>query len=137
MADGILVGLNYFDGEIYAFGRGPSATTVATSPEAAAFGSTVMVKGTVTDQSTSGRRNTNGILDFSLKGTPAISDASMSAWMEYKFMQQAKPTNATGVPVTLTAIDPNGNYIPIGTPPATSTATTQFHSTHKFQEHTR
>jgi hypothetical protein len=38
----------------------------------------------------------------------------MSAWMEYKFMQQAKPTNATGVPVTLTAIDPNGNYVPVG-----------------------
>jgi hypothetical protein len=114
-ADGILVGLNYFDGEIYGFGRGPSATTVAAAPEATAFGSTVMLTGTVTDQSSSGRRNTNGVLDFSLKDTPAISDASMSAWMEYKFMQQAMPTNATGVPITLTAIDPNGNTIPIGT----------------------
>jgi hypothetical protein len=115
MADGILVGLNYFDGEIYAFGRGPSATTVAASPQAAAFGNTVMLTGTVTDQSSSGKRNTNGLLDFSLKSTPAISDASMSAWMEYKFMQQAMPTNATGVQVSLTAIDPNGNTIPIGT----------------------
>jgi outer membrane protein assembly factor BamB len=115
MADGILVGLNYFDSQIYAFGRGPSATTVTASPQAAAFGSTVMLTGTVTDQSTSGKRNTNGVLDFSLKGTPAISDESMSAWMEYKFMQQAMPTDATGVPVSLTAIDPNGNTISIGT----------------------
>ena len=35
--------------------------------------------------------------------------------MEYKFMQQAYPANAKGVNVTLTAIDPNNNYIPIGT----------------------
>ncbi len=123
MADGILVGLNYFDGEIYAFGRGPSATTVAASPEAAAFGNTVMLTGTVTDQSSSGRRNTNGVMDFSLKGTPAISDASMSAWMEFKFMQQAMPSNATGVKVTLTAIDPNGNTIPIGTTTSDTTGT--------------
>ena len=30
-------------------------------------------------------------------------------------MQQAKPTNAFGVDVTLSAIDPNGNLVPIGT----------------------
>jgi hypothetical protein len=30
------------------------------------------------------------------------------------FQQRTLPTNATGVPVTLTAIDPNGNYVSIG-----------------------
>ena len=35
--------------------------------------------------------------------------------MEYLFMQQAKPTNAYGVDVSLSAIDPNGNLVPIGT----------------------
>ena len=40
--------------------------------------------------------------------------------MEYLYEQQAKPTNATGVPVTIDAIDPNGNYINLGT--ATSDA---------------
>jgi hypothetical protein len=30
-------------------------------------------------------------------------------------MQQAKPTNTTGVPVTLSVIDSNGNYRQIGT----------------------
>ena len=39
----------------------------------------------------------------------------MTAWMEYMFMQQAKPTNAKGVEVSLNAIDPNGNLVPIGT----------------------
>jgi hypothetical protein len=54
-------------------------------------------------------------MDKALKGTPAISDESMDEWMEYIFHDRPKPTNATGVPVTLHAIDPNGNYIPIGT----------------------
>ena len=114
MADGILVGLNYFDNQLYAFGKGPSATTVTTQNDVSVLGNQVMVKGTVTDQTTSGRRNTNDVLQFSLAGTPAISDKDMSAWMEYKYMQQAKPTNATGVSVTLTAIDPNGNMVPVG-----------------------
>ena len=35
--------------------------------------------------------------------------------MEYLYEDQAQPTNATGVPVTLTAIDPNGNTEDIGT----------------------
>jgi hypothetical protein len=115
MADGILLGLNHFDNQLYAFGRGPSATTVSTKNTVSVLGTKLMIEGTVTDQSAYGRRNSAGSLDFSLKGTPAISDASMQAWMEYMFMQQAKPTNAFGVDVTLSAIDPNGNLIPIGT----------------------
>jgi hypothetical protein len=35
--------------------------------------------------------------------------------MGYVYQQQPEPTNFTGVTVTITAIDPNGNYIPIGT----------------------
>ena len=115
MADGILIGLNHFDNQLYAFGKGPSATTVTTANDISVLGNKVMVKGTVTDQSTSGRRDPAGVLQFSLKGTPAISDEDMQAWMEYKFMQQAKPTNAKGVEVSLSAIDPNGNLISIGT----------------------
>jgi hypothetical protein len=34
--------------------------------------------------------------------------------MEYIYMQKPKPSNATGVPVHLTAIDPNGNFQDIG-----------------------
>jgi hypothetical protein len=114
IADGILLNSNSQDNMIYAFGRGPSATTVAASPEISVHGNGVMIKGTVTDQTASGRRNTNDIVDFTLKGTPAISDEDMSAWMEYMFMQQAKPTDAEGVEVVLETLDPNGNFYEIG-----------------------
>ena len=115
MADGILVGLNFFDNQLYAFGRGPSATTVSAYTDVSVLGSKVVIKGTVTDQSSSGRRDMNGVLEFSLKGSPAISDEDMAAWMEYKFMQQAMPANVKGVEVTLHANDPNGNQVPLGT----------------------
>jgi len=113
VADGRLVCLNLFDAEIYCFGKGPSATTVSAPQTVLSLGSSVMITGTVTDQTQTGRRNTNDITDFSLKGTPAICDEDMGAWMEYLFMDQIKP-DAKGVPVTLFTIDPNGNYIPIG-----------------------
>jgi hypothetical protein len=115
LADGILVGLNYFDGEIYAFGKGPSATTVSGPLSGAIVNSVVTLTGTVTDQTLTGRRTTNDKFQFSLKGTPAISDADQTRWMEYLFMQQSYPANATGVPVHLATIDPNGNYFDIGT----------------------
>ena len=35
--------------------------------------------------------------------------------MEYLYEQQAMPTNAKGVEVTLDAIDPNNNFVHIGT----------------------
>jgi hypothetical protein len=44
--------------------------------------------------------------------------------MGYVYQQQAEPTNFTGVTVTLTAIDPNGNLITLGT--ATTDATGHF-----------
>jgi hypothetical protein len=34
--------------------------------------------------------------------------------MEYVYMQKPRPTNATGVPVTLSVVDANGNYRTIG-----------------------
>jgi hypothetical protein len=114
MADGILVGLNYYDNQLYAFGKGPSATTVTAQNDVSVQGNKVVVKGTVTDQTPYGRRNINDVLEFSLKDSPAISDSDMQAWMEYKFMQQSKPTNAKGVEVTLEAVDPNHNIVPIG-----------------------
>ena len=57
-------------------------------------------------------------------GVPCVSDASQSAWMEYVYMQKPEPTNVTGVPVTLSVIDSNGNYRPIGT--ATSDSSGMF-----------
>ena len=48
-------------------------------------------------------------------GVPAVSDASMNQWMAYVYMNQPKPTNATGVPVDIFVVDANGNYRSIGT----------------------
>jgi outer membrane protein assembly factor BamB len=115
IADGRLLSSNSMDNMIYCYGRGPSGTTVTASPDVSVHGHTVMVKGTVTDQTSTGRRTTNDIVDFTLQGTPAISDEYMSAWMEYMFMQQAYPADAQGVEVTLTVVDPNSNIYEIGT----------------------
>jgi hypothetical protein len=115
MADGRLLVVDAHDEMIYCFGRGPSATTVSAPQIVPALGNSMMITGTVTDQSPYGHRDINGNIDRALKGTPAISDASMDSWMEYMFHQRPKPTNAYGVDVSLVAIDPNGNYIPIGT----------------------
>jgi len=114
IADGLLVEFNNFDNELYCFGKGPSATTVTASPKVSVYGDGVMIEGTVTDDSPSGRRTTTDIVDFTLKGSPAISDEDMSAWMEYMFMQQARPENAKGVEVVLETLDPNGNFYEIG-----------------------
>jgi hypothetical protein len=115
LSDSRIIYLDNHDDSIYCLGKGPSATTIAASPEVSVYGSSVMVKGTVTDQTSSGRINEAGSTDFTLKGTPAISDESMEAWMEYMFQQRPKPTNATGVEVSLDTIDPNGNYVHIAT----------------------
>ena len=114
IADGRLVFWNGMDSSMYCVGKGSSATTVSASPDASVYGSSVMIKGTVTDQSPSGRHNVNGGLDFSLKGTPAIADEYMDAWMAYMFQQRPKPTDAMGVEVKLETLDPNGNFYEIG-----------------------
>jgi outer membrane protein assembly factor BamB len=114
IADGRLLVADIQDMEIYCFAPGSSKTTVVAPQTVPELGSSVTITGTVTDDTSTGRHNVNGELDFSLQGTPAISDASMDAWMEYMYHQRPKPTNATGVPVSLDTIDPNGNLVHIG-----------------------
>jgi outer membrane protein assembly factor BamB len=110
VADGVLVCYNCYDGQVYAYGQGPSATTVKAPEVAVQQGTQVLLTGTVTDQSP-GQTS----LGKPAAGTPAISDDNMSAWQAYLYMQQPKPNNAIGVPVHLTAIDPNNNWQDIGT----------------------
>ena len=114
ISDGRILYLDTHTNQIVCIGKGPSATTVSAPQIVAAQGSSVMITGTVTDQSPSGRRNVNGNIDLPLKGTPAISDSSMDEWMEHVFLNRPRPANATGVPVSLDTIDPNGNYVHIG-----------------------
>ncbi len=50
----------------------------------------------------------------------------MSDWMEYLHMQQPRPADAKGVPVSLDTIDPNGNFIHIGDAITDSSSTFGF-----------
>ena len=112
IADGFLVTWNSFDKQIYTYGKGQTAITASIQNDIVTDGNDVLIKGRVTDQSPGTQQSTQKAL-FP-EGMPAVSDASMTNWMEYVYMQQPKPTNTTGVPVTLSAIDANGNYREIG-----------------------
>jgi outer membrane protein assembly factor BamB len=102
IASGYIVTGNLYDNNIYCIGKGPSKLTVQAPMTGITAGNSVVISGTVTDQSPGA------------KGTPAIADVNMQAWMEYLYEQQAMPTNANGVPVTIDAVDPNGNFVNIG-----------------------
>ncbi len=101
-ADGYLLAVNGYDNQLYCFGKGKTAVTVTSPQTLVPKGQPVLISGTVTD------------LSPAQPDTPAISDDSMSSWMEYLNMQKTKPDNATGVEVHLTAIDSNGNSHDIG-----------------------
>jgi hypothetical protein len=73
----------------------------------------VLIKGTVTDQSPGAKKIAPNV--GYVNGVPVVSDADQQAWMEYLYMQQACPTTATGVEVSLDTLDPNGNFIHIDT----------------------
>ena len=109
IADGFTTMFNGYDNQIYSVGRGPSAMSVA----AQSFGTSIVIRGTVTDVS-AGTKQTEQAADFP-NGVPVASDASMSAWMSYVYQQQPEPTNFTGVPVTISVLDSNNNYRTIGT----------------------
>jgi hypothetical protein len=104
--------MDTYDQQIYAIGKGPSATTVTAPDIAAAFGTPIVVKGTVTDISP-GTQSDASKLRFP-NGVAAVSDGNMSEWMLYVYKQFKQPTNIIGVPVSIDAIDPNNNYIHIG-----------------------
>ena len=100
IADGYLLSMNGYDGKLYCFGKGQTQTTI-TAPQIVSYqGTSVMLQGTVTDQSPGA------------KDTPAIADEYMTEWMEYQYEQLQMP-NAKGVSVSLDTIDPNGNYVHI------------------------
>ena len=107
IAYGDLVAVAPENGIQYCLGAGPTATTVTGPTVSTTTGASTLIQGTVMDMSP-GQTN-----------TPAVSDASMSTWMDYLHGQDATlidnpPTNITGVPVTLSIIDPNGNWFIIG-----------------------
>ncbi len=102
IADGYLINANGYDGISYCYGKGKSETTVSAPTTEVKVGEKFTITGTVLDMSPA------------QKGTAAVSDESMSAWMQYLHMQAPKPTNASGITVELNAIDPNNNLVSIG-----------------------
>jgi hypothetical protein len=113
LSDGYLVVTNAYDNQLYCYGQGPSKLTV-TAPEIGVTTSTpITITGTITDISAGSQQNAVA-MNFP-NGLPVVSDASMSQFMESVYMQQPMPSNITGVPVSISVIDSNGNYRQIGT----------------------
>ncbi len=113
VASGYAVWLNAYDMQLYVAGKGPSSTTVTASPKVAANNQAVLIEGTVMDIA-SGTKQKEQAARFP-NGVPAVSDKSMSAWMEYVYMQKPRPMDTVGVDVALSVVDANGNYRDIGT----------------------
>ena len=84
------------------FGKGISETTVAAPATQIVAGQKAMITGTVLDQSPA------------QSGTACVSDESMGEWMAHIHKGLAIPANVTGVPVSIDAVDPNGNYVHLG-----------------------
>jgi hypothetical protein len=102
LAEGVLLAYNRYDGNQYAFGRGPSQIDSKVSSSVIELGDYTWISGTVTDQTPI------------MKGDPCLSKDSMGQYVEYKFFDQPKPTNSTGVPIQFFATDSNNNLITIG-----------------------
>ena len=120
IADGYLAYSDAYTCTMYVVGKGKSATTVTASQKTIAKGATVLIEGTVLDQSPG------------QPGTPCVAKESMTLQMEH--IHIAQPLNGiygnetiTGVPVTLTAIDSNGTVVDIGT-----TTTNGYYGTFSF-----
>jgi outer membrane protein assembly factor BamB len=112
IADGIMTTINAYDNQIYAFGTGPSKTTVYVPNPTGTVGAPIVIQGTITDVSAGSKQD--AVASNFPNGLPCISDESQSAFMEAVYQQQSMPTNLTGVPITLYVIDANGNYRTIG-----------------------
>ncbi len=127
IVDGYVSVLNAYDNQLYTYGKGPSRITV-TAPDVGVTTQTpITIRGTITDIA-AGSKQEQTAANFP-NGLPCVSDASMNRWMEYVYMQQPKPTNTTGVPITISVIDANGNYRTIGSTVSDAMGTYAFNWT--------
>jgi len=120
VTDGYITASDRDNGFLYVFGKGLSATTVTAPDVSVPLGTSIVIKGTVLDQSPA------------QPGTPCVSKDSAATQMEYLHMQLpidgvAHNVTMTGVPVTLTALASNGTVINIGT-----TTTDAYHGTFAY-----
>jgi outer membrane protein assembly factor BamB len=105
-ADGYSTMADSYNGYMYVLGKGKSATTVSAPGTGVQLGQSVAITGTVTD------------LSPAQPGAACVSEASMGAYMSYLHLQSQlqnmlHPEGITGVPVSIDAIDPNGNFVHI------------------------
>jgi hypothetical protein len=124
IAYGKVLSLNAYDNQIYCFGKGPSATTVTAPSVGVTTATPITITGTVMDVSAGSKQN--AVAANFPNGLPCVSDESQSKWMEFVYQQQLCPANVTGVPVTLSVIDSNGNYRVIGTTTTNTAGTYGF-----------
>ena len=108
IADSYLAGSNSWDGYLYVYGKGKSATTVTAPDVNVPLGTGFTIKGTVLDMSPA------------QPGTACVSKQSMTQQMEYLHLSMPigglwNNETITGVPVALTAIGSDGTYIDLGT----------------------
>jgi hypothetical protein len=106
VADGYMT-LAAEDGIMYTFGRGLSETTISAPQLPLTLGQKTLLTGSVLD------------LSPAQYGAPCVSKESMVAQMEHLHLQTQiggvhGNVSMVGVPVLLSAVDPNGNYIDIG-----------------------
>jgi outer membrane protein assembly factor BamB len=112
IGDGIIALFNVYDNRFYGIGKGPSATTVSIQNDITTIGSSVLVKGMVTDVSP-GTKDAGLTMRFP-NGVPAVSDKNMSEWMQYVYMQFPRPKDVTGVEVVVSVFDSNNNFYEVG-----------------------
>ncbi|MCW4000714.1 MAG: hypothetical protein NWE93_10780 [Candidatus Bathyarchaeota archaeon] len=125
MGDSVISLFNTYDQQVYAIGKGPSALTVTAPDVGISLGNSVVIKGAVTDISP-GLVDNYAITARFPNGVPAVSDDSQAAWMQYVYQQFARPSNATGVDVSLMVLDSNNNVYSIGTATADASGTFGF-----------
>ena len=79
--------LNAYDNQIYAYGMGPSTTTVTAPDIGVTTATPVTITGTVMDISAGSQQN--AVAANFPHGLPCVSDASMTQWMEVRLRAAA------------------------------------------------
>ena len=97
IANGVLLSLNAYDNQIYAFSKGPTKITVDAPSLGVTTATPVRITGTITDVS-AGVAQSEVAKNFP-NGVPCVSDASQSKFMEHVYQDQPAPTDTTGVPI--------------------------------------
>jgi hypothetical protein len=111
IGDSIIGTMDTYDQRIYGIGKGPSAITASAPDIGVPFGTSVTIKGFVTDVSPG--TQDEGIKMRFPNGVAAVSDESMSEWMLHVY-KQFPHGDIKGVPVYFHVVDANGNYRNIG-----------------------